>query len=67
MPIQLGSEVHAIRENVVARDRDNAFHFFHPGQKLVVISLGCGLAICRPSEAAEADLYSIQTADLEVW
>jgi hypothetical protein len=67
MPIQLGSEVHATRENVVALDRDNGSHFFHPGQKLLVISLGCGLAICRPSEAAETDLYSIQTADLETW
>lgn len=67
LPIQLGSEVHAIRENVVARTRDNGFRFFHPGQKLEVISLGCGLAICRATDAAADDLVSIQVADLEVW
>jgi hypothetical protein len=66
-PLQLGSEVHAIRENVVGRTADHDFHFIHPGQKLEVISLGCGLAICRPSEAAETDLVSIQVADLEIW
>lgn len=66
-PIQLGSEVHANRENVVARTPDHDFRFFHPGQKLEVISLGCGLAICRATDAAADDLVSLQTADLEVW
>lgn len=66
MPIQLGSEVHAVRENVVARTQDNGFHFFHPGQRLVVISLG-GLALCRPPDGPEAKLFSLQIADLELW
>lgn len=66
-PLLIGSEVHATRENVVARTPDHDFRFFHPGQKLEVVSLGCGLAICRATDAAPADLVSIQTADLELW
>lgn len=65
--IQLGSHVTPIKENTVARTADNDFRHFHPRQRLVVISLGCGLAICHLVDADPADLVSLQVADLELW
>ncbi len=65
--LQIGSHVTPITENVVGRTQDYGFHYFHPRQRLEVISLGCGLAICRPEDGGATELFSIQTADLELW
>lgn len=63
-PLLLGSEVTPEHENVVCRTQSGDIVYAHPGERLTVTALGCGLAICARHDG---QLLSIQTADLNLW
>lgn len=65
--IQIGSHVTPFRKDTIGYANNNARRYFQPRERLEVISLGCGLAICRPEGAEAKDLYSLQVADLDLW